>query len=86
MTISILNVPEGLAIAIPLIAAGMNRWTVVGWAVLSGLPQPIGAVVAYAFVSTLEGALAVSFGFAAIIRATRPAVIGLEKEVPDTEE
>ncbi|ELY52942.1 ZIP family metal transporter [Natronolimnohabitans innermongolicus] len=65
VTISILNVPEGLAIAIPLIAAGMNRWTVVGWAVLSGLPQPIGAVVAYAFVSTLEGALAVSFGFAA---------------------
>ncbi|SEH16358.1 zinc transporter, ZIP family [Natronorubrum sediminis] len=65
ITISILNVPEGLAIAIPLIAYGMSRWKVVGWAVFSGLPQPIGAVAAYYFVSTLEGVLAVSFGFAA---------------------
>ena len=65
IAISILNVPEGLAIAIPLIAYGMDRWKVVGWAVFSGLPQPIGAVAAYYFVSTLEGLLAVSFGFAA---------------------
>lgn len=63
--ISILNVPEGLAIAIPLIAYGMDRWKVLGWALFSGLPQPIGAVGAYYFVSALEGLLAVSFGFAA---------------------
>jgi zinc transporter, ZIP family len=65
IAISILNVPEGLAIAIPLIAYGMNRWKVVGWAVFSGLPQPVGAVVAYVFVTTFEGLLALSFGLAA---------------------
>ncbi len=65
VAISILNVPEGLAIAIPLIAYGIRPWKVVGWAVFSGLPQPIGAVAAYLFVSTFEGWLAVSFGFAA---------------------
>jgi zinc transporter, ZIP family len=65
IAISILNVPEGLAIAIPLIAYGMARWKVVGWAIFSGLPQPIGAVIAYLFVTTVEGLLALSFGFAA---------------------
>jgi zinc transporter, ZIP family len=65
VAISILNVPEGLAIAIPLIAYGMNRWKVLGWAVFSGLPQPVGAVVAYYFVTAFEGLLALSFGFAA---------------------
>ncbi|AGB37922.1 ZIP family metal transporter [Natronococcus occultus] len=65
IAVSILNVPEGLAIAIPLIAYGMSRWKVVGWAVFSGLPQPIGAVAAYYFVTVFEGLLALSFGFAA---------------------
>ena len=65
VTISILNVPEGLAIAIPLIAYGMARWKVVGWAIVSGLPQPIGAVAAYVSVTTFEGILPMGFGFAA---------------------
>ena len=65
VTISILNVPEGLAIAIPLIAYGLPRWKVVGWAVFSGLPQPIGAVAAFSFVTAFEGLLPLGFGFAA---------------------
>ena len=65
ITIAILNVPEGLAIAIPLIAYGMPRWKVVGWAVFSGLPQPIGAVAAFSFVTAFEGLLPVGFGVAA---------------------
>ncbi len=65
VAVSILNVPEGLAIAIPLVAAGMARWKVVGWAVFSGLPQPIGAVFAYVFVTSVETLLPLSFGFAA---------------------
>jgi zinc transporter, ZIP family len=65
VAVSILNVPEGLAIAIPLVAAGMARWKVLGWAVFSGLPQPIGALVAYVFVTSVETLLPLSFGFAA---------------------
>ncbi|UWG49925.1 putative divalent heavy-metal cations transporter [Halalkaliarchaeum sp. AArc-CO] len=65
VAISIINVPEGLAIAIPLVASGMGRWRVVGWAVFSGLPQPIGAVGAYVLTASLQQLLPVSFGFAA---------------------
>jgi ZIP family zinc transporter len=65
VAVSILNVPEGLALAIPLVAIGTSRWRVVGWAVFSGLPQPIGAVLAYYFVSVAEGLLPVALGFAA---------------------
>lgn len=65
VAISILNVPEGLALAIPLVSLGVRRLKVVGWAVVSGLPQPIGAVFAYYFVNALEGLLPVAFGFAA---------------------
>ncbi|MDJ1434663.1 ZIP family metal transporter [Halostagnicola sp. A-GB9-2] len=65
LAVSIINIPEGLAIAIPLIAYGMNRWKVVGWAVFSGLPQPLGAVLAYQLATSIEALLPMSFGFAA---------------------
>ncbi len=65
VAITIINIPEGLAIAIPLVAYGVSRWKVVGWAVVSGLPQPIGAVAAYQLAVSLDALLPVSFGFAA---------------------
>lgn len=65
VAISVLNVPEGLALAIPLVSLGVRRLKVVGWAIVSGLPQPIGAILAYYFVNALEGLLPVAFGFAA---------------------
>jgi ZIP family zinc transporter len=37
----------------------------VWWAVFSSLPQPIGAVVAYYFVTLARRALPIGFGFAA---------------------
>lgn len=65
VAITILNVPEGLALAIPLITYGMHRWKVAGWAVFSGLPQPIGAVLAYYFVNVAESLLPLALGVAA---------------------
>ncbi len=88
LAISIINVPEGLAIAIPLIAYGMNRWKVVGWAVVSGLPQPIGAVIAYQLATTVETLLPMSFGFAAgallylVFSEYLPAGVANGKELP----
>ncbi|MEM4781525.1 MAG: ZIP family metal transporter [Halalkalicoccus sp.] len=83
VAISILNVPEGLALAIPLIGLGIHRAKVVAWAIVSGLPQPLGAVVAYLFVSVAEGLLAVAFGFAAgallYLLATEFVPAGLEQ-------
>lgn len=65
LAIAILNVPEGLAIAIPLVTLGVSRWKAVFWAVFSGFPQPVFAVVAYVFVTTARGLLPVGLGFAA---------------------
>jgi ZIP family zinc transporter len=65
VAISIHNVPEGTAIAIPLRAMGVSEPRMVWWAVFSSLPQPIGAVVAFAFVSLARSVLPFGFGFAA---------------------
>ena len=37
----------------------------VGWAVFSGLPQPVGAVIAFGFVRTARAVLPFGFGLAA---------------------
>ncbi len=65
VAISIHNVPEGTAIAIPMRAMGLSNWRMVGAAVFSSLPQPVGAVVAYAFVTWARSFLPFGYGFAA---------------------
>jgi len=65
VAISIHNVPEGIAISIPLRSMGVSEWRMVWWAVFSSLPQPIGAVIAYYFVTLAEQFLPFGFGFAA---------------------
>ncbi|MDS0261201.1 ZIP family metal transporter [Haloarcula sp. S1CR25-12] len=65
VAISIHNVPEGLAISIPLRSMGVPNWRMVWWAVFSSLPQPIGAVLAFAFVRVAREFLPAGFGFAA---------------------
>ncbi|WP_227133157.1 ZIP family metal transporter [Halorubellus salinus] len=65
VAISIHNIPEGLAISIPLRAMDVSEWRMVGAAIFSSLPQPIGAVIAFAFVRVAEEFLPFGFGFAA---------------------
>ena len=65
IAISIHNVPEGVAISIPLRSMDVGEWKMVWWAVFSSLPQPIGAVLAYAFVTQARAFLPIGFGFAA---------------------
>ncbi|MFB6137942.1 MAG: ZIP family metal transporter [Halobacteriaceae archaeon] len=65
VAISIHNIPEGVAISIPLATLEQSRWRMVGAAVFSSLPQPIGAVVAFGFVVVARNLLPMGFGFAA---------------------
>jgi ZIP family zinc transporter len=65
VAISIHNIPEGTAIAIPMRAMNVSSWRMVGAAVFSSLPQPIGAVIAFAFVRWAKDFLPFGFGFAA---------------------
>lgn len=65
MGIAIQDVPEGLVVAVALLAAGYRRRLAVTLGMLSGLLEPIGAVLGAAVVSTSLGLLPWGLGFAA---------------------
>jgi ZIP family zinc transporter len=65
VAISIHNVPEGVAVSIPLRSMDVGEWRMVGAAVFSSLPQPVGAVLAFVFVRWARTFLPFGFGFAA---------------------
>lgn len=63
--IAIQDIPEGLVVAVALLAAGYSRRTAVLLAMLTGLVEPIGAVLGAAVVSTSAGVLPWGLGFTA---------------------
>lgn len=65
LAIALQNVPEGTSVAIPMRDAGVGFWKQFWVATATSLPQPVGALVAYALVDQVESLLPVSFGFAA---------------------
>jgi ZIP family zinc transporter len=65
VAIALQNIPEGTSVAIPMSAAGFSRAQQFWAAVLTSVPQPVTAVVAYALVEYITELLPVSFGFAA---------------------
>ena len=46
--IAIHNIPEGIAIAVPVYFATRNKWYAVGASLISGLAEPLGALIGYA--------------------------------------
>jgi ZIP family zinc transporter len=65
IAISIHNIPEGIAVSLPLRAAGVSGWKCVGWAIVSGIPQPLAAIPAYLAVIAFRPVLPYAFGVAA---------------------
>jgi len=65
LAIALQNVPEGTSVAIPMEAAGFGPRQQFWAAVVSSVPQPVGALIAYALVQEIEGLLSFSFAFAA---------------------
>lgn len=63
--IAIHNIPEGLAIALLLVPAGMSVTRAAGWAVFSSLPQPLMAVPAFVAVEAFRPFLPFGLGLAA---------------------
>ena len=49
IAVAIHNVPEGIAVAVPIYYATGNRKTAFKWSFLSGLAEPVGAIVAFLF-------------------------------------
>jgi len=66
ITIGIHNIPEGVAIGVPLSDEdSIGNARMFAAAVVSSLPQPVGAVVAYYFLQLAQQFLEFGYGFAA---------------------
>ncbi|KAK3915944.1 Zinc transporter ZIP11 [Frankliniella fusca] len=63
--IGIQNFPEGLAVSVPLHAAGFSVGRSLWYGQLSGLVEPVAGVLGAAFVSVVEPALPYALAFAA---------------------
>jgi len=65
LAIALQNIPEGTSVAIPMQSAGFSGRQQFWAAVFTSVPQPIGALMAWAAVDTVSGLLPFSFAFAA---------------------
>jgi len=52
IAIAIHNIPEGLCVAMPIYYATHNRHMAFLWGILSGVSEPIGALVGYAIIKS----------------------------------
>jgi len=67
IAISIHNIPEGLCIALPIYYATGSRLKAFGWAVVSGAPQPLAALLGWAVLANVvsDAMYATMFGVVA---------------------
>jgi ZIP family zinc transporter len=65
IAIGLQNIPEGLAVALPLVALGYRREQAVFIALLSGLIEPIGGFLGVALVTVFMPLLPIGMAFAA---------------------
>lgn len=63
--IALHNIPEGMAIALPIRMSGASKWVAFRIALLSGLAEPVGAVIALIFLTTLPELMPFALSFAA---------------------
>jgi len=64
LAIALHNIPEGIATALPLYSSGFGRWKALGTAFLSGLAEPIGAILAVLFLSSFSALIPGALAFA----------------------
>lgn len=66
VAIAIHNIPEGVAVAVPLREATGSKWKAAGWATLSGLAEPLGAVIGFLVLRPFLGPETLGIAYAAI--------------------
>ncbi|MDY5786216.1 zinc transporter ZupT [Corynebacterium sp.] len=66
VAIAIHNIPEGIAVAAPLREATGRKWRAAGWATLSGLAEPAGAVVGFLILLPFMGPSTLGLSYAAV--------------------
>jgi ZIP family zinc transporter len=65
IAIALHNIPEGIAIALPIHIGGASRLGAFRLALLSGLMEPLGALIAAVFLSAFPGLVPFGLAFAA---------------------
>jgi zinc transporter, ZIP family len=65
IAIALHNIPEGMAIALPLRVSGTSRLFAFRVALISGLMEPLGAVLAASFLFSMPGLTPYALSFAA---------------------
>jgi ZIP family zinc transporter len=64
LAIALHNIPEGIATALPLCKAGARRWDAFRIALLSGMTEPVGALLAILFLSAFRDLVPSALAFA----------------------
>lgn len=80
VAIAVHNIPEGIAVAVPIREATGSRLRGFGWATLSGLAEPAGALVGYLILLPFLGETTLGFAFAAV--AGIMVFISMDKLLP----
>lgn len=65
LAIALHNIPEGIATALPLHVSGVSKLKCIKVTFLSGMAEPIGAVLAFLFLQVFHQLVAVALAFAA---------------------
>lgn len=65
ITIALHNIPEGIAIALPIVSAGGSRKKAFTLSFLSGLSEPVGALIGVLLLSFIRGLIPFVLAFAA---------------------
>jgi len=84
IAVAIHNIPEGISVAIPIYFATGDKKKALGWSLLSGLTEPLGALIAYLILLPLlnDTVFGVLFGAIAGIMV----FISLDELLPTAEE
>lgn len=84
VAIAIHNIPEGIAVAVPLRSATGSRKKAFWWATLSGLAEPLGALIGFALLMPFIGPM--TFGICFAVIAGIMVFISLDELLPTAEE
>lgn len=84
VAIAIHNIPEGISVAIPVFSATGSRSKALGWSLLSGMGEPLGALLAYLVFLPILNDVVFGILFAAI--AGIMVFISLDELLPTAEE
>lgn len=66
VAIGIHNIPEGIAVAIPIWQATGSRWKGFYWAAITGLAEPLGALVGFALLMPFMGPVTMGIAYGMI--------------------